>query len=40
LRTRPLGRPIYQPSASDRIAQRPDRLPSTTQAQPRLFATA
>jgi adenine-specific DNA-methyltransferase len=40
LRTRPLGRPIYQPSASDRIAQRPDRLPSTTQGQPRLFATA
>jgi adenine-specific DNA-methyltransferase len=40
LRTRPLGRPIYQPSASDRIAQRPDRLPATTQVQPRLFATA
>lgn len=40
LRTRPLGRPIYQPSAGDRIAQRPDQLSSISQAQPRLFATA
>jgi adenine-specific DNA-methyltransferase len=40
LRTRPLGRPIYQPSAGDRIAQRPDQLASISQAQPRLFATA
>ncbi len=39
LRTRPLGRPIYQPSAGDRIAQRPDYLSSTSQATPRLFAT-
>lgn len=40
LRRRPLGRPIYVPSPTDRIAQRPDRLPSATPVQPRLFATA
>jgi adenine-specific DNA-methyltransferase len=40
LRRRPLGRPIYQPSPGDRIAQRPDYLSNTAPHQPRLFATA
>ena len=40
LRRRPLGRPIYQPSPNDRIAQRPPHLTADSTLQPRLFATA
>jgi hypothetical protein len=40
LRRRPLGRPIYQPSPGDRIAQRPENFPRNSSAQPPLFATA
>lgn len=40
LRRRPLGRPIYVPSPTDKITQRPDRPHNQIPAQPRLFATA
>lgn len=40
LRRRPLGRPIYQPSPNDRIAQRPEGLSRVSSVQPHLFATA
>ena len=40
LRRRPLGRPIYQPSPSDRIAQRPANFPKDKSIQPPLFAIA
>lgn len=40
LRRRPLGRPIYQPSPGDRIAQRPESFSRDRHIQPPLFATA
>jgi adenine-specific DNA-methyltransferase len=40
LRRRPLGRPIYQPSPGDRIAQRPANFSRASFIQPPLFATA
>ena len=40
LRRRPLGRPIYQPSPGDRIAQRPAQLAPAKSIQAPLFATA
>jgi len=40
LRRRPLGRPIYQPSPGDRIAQRPENFSRSSSIQPPLFATA
>jgi adenine-specific DNA-methyltransferase len=40
LRRRPLGRPIYQPSPNDRIAQRPENTSSVRSIQSPLFATA
>jgi adenine-specific DNA-methyltransferase len=39
LRRRPLGRPVYQPSPNDRIAQRPQLMSIENSSQPRLFAT-
>jgi adenine-specific DNA-methyltransferase len=40
LRRRPLGRQIYQPSLSDRIAQQPVRQPASDAMQSALFVTA
>lgn len=40
LRRRPLGRPIYQPSPRDRIAQRPQFFPDEDTRQPQLFTPA
>jgi adenine-specific DNA-methyltransferase len=40
LRRRPLGRRIYQPSPSDRIAQQPSRQSASDAMQPALFVTA
>ena len=37
LRRRPLGKPIYEPGANDRIAQHPARQPNVNPTQPELF---
>jgi len=40
LRRRPLGRPVYQPKPSDRIAQMPSHWRRSQSNQPRLFAAS
>ena len=37
LRRRPLGRPIYQPGPNDRIARRPQGLPTSASSQTNLL---